>query len=361
LKTFASSKPCHTAPFLHGALGAGARPLLAFLLLVASTAAAFEPAHLSLAGQWLFELDRSDVCIQQKWFNRPLVSKINLPGSLPAQGIGEDISVDTKWTGEIVDKSWFTATEYAVYRQPGNVKVPFWLQPEKYYAGAAWYQRDIDIPAEWSSKRVVLTLERPHWETRVWIDGKALGSNDSLSTPHEYDLGSVATGRHRLTIRVDNGLVVDIGVNSHSISDHTQGNWNGIVGRIELRVTPRVWLEQVTLYPSSSNGEFRVAAAIGNSTGEGGQGKLSVWLAPGSTNKAAETKSQTLAEIPVRWSSTGAVVECNCSLPISDRALWDEFTPNLHPLLVELSSGDVKSESLGVRQISSEGTQFLIN
>jgi hypothetical protein len=50
-----------------------------------------------------------------------------------------------------------------------------------------------------------------------------------------------------------------------------------------------------------------------------------------------------------------------CSLPISDRALWDEFTPNLHPLLVELSTGDVKSESLGLRQISTEGTQFLIN
>jgi hypothetical protein len=361
MKTFTSLKACHTARFLYGGVGVPARTLLAFLLLVASTAAASQPAHLSLAGQWRFELDRSNIGIQQKWFNRSLASKINLPGSLPAQGIGDDVTVDTKWTGDIIDKSWFTAPEYAAYRKPGNVKVPFWLQPEKYYAGVAWYQRDIDIPTGWSSKRVVLTLERPHWETRVWIDGKALGSNDSLSTPHEYDLGSVAAGRHRLTIRVDNGLVVDIGVNSHSISDHTQGNWNGIVGLIELRVTPRAWLEQVTLYPSSSNGEFRVAAAIGNSTGEDGQGKLSVSLAPGSTDKAASTKSHLLAEIPVRWSSTGAIVECNCSLPISDRALWDEFTPNLHPLLVELSTGDVKSESLGLRQISTEGTQFLIN
>jgi hypothetical protein len=115
---------------LHREFGAAARPLLGFLLLVASTGAASEPAHVSLDGQWQFELDRSNVGIQQKWFNRSLVSKINLPGSLPAQGIGDDITIDTKWTGDIVDKSWFTAPEYAAYRKPGNVKVPFWLQPK---------------------------------------------------------------------------------------------------------------------------------------------------------------------------------------------------------------------------------------
>ena len=58
----------------------------------------------------------------------------------------------------------------------------------------------------------MLHLERPHWETRVWLDGKLLGSNDSLSTPHEYDLGTaLEPGKHRLTIRVDNRLVVDVG------------------------------------------------------------------------------------------------------------------------------------------------------
>ena len=63
------------------------------------------------------------------------------------------------------------SAQYAKYRQPGNIKVPFFLQPEKHYVGAAWYQRDVDIPAAWQGKRVVLSLERPHWETRVWLDG----------------------------------------------------------------------------------------------------------------------------------------------------------------------------------------------
>jgi len=340
---------------------AAALVLLGWIGLVASCASASETDTVSLAGPWRFELDRNNKGIQEKWFARQLISKIDLPGSLPDQGIGDEVSVDTKWMGEIVDRSWFTAPEYEPYRLPGHVKVPFWLQPDKYYAGVAWYQRDVAIPEQWNSKRVVLTLERPHWETRVWIDGKALGSNDSLSTPHEYVLEAITAGRHQLTIRVDNGLPVDVGVNSHSISDHTQGNWNGIVGAIELRATPLVWLEETRLFPVSSNGEFRVISAIGNSTGLAGHGKLSVFSIPQSGQKPSAKSAQLLTEMPVQWSPTGAVVECKCSLPIGDRGLWDEFTPNIHSVRVELSTGDKKVIPLGMRQIGTQGTQFLIN
>ena len=162
--------------------------------------------------------------------SRPIGS--SSPASCQAQGFGDDVTVDTKWTGQIVDRSFFTSPRYEPYREPGRVKVPFWLQPDKHYVGPAWYERDVEIPPEWKGRRLVLHLERPHWQTIAWLDGKVLGSNDSLSTPHEYDLGTaIEPGTHRLTIRVDNRLVVDVGLNSHSVSDHTQGNWNGIVGR----------------------------------------------------------------------------------------------------------------------------------
>ena len=56
--------------------------------------------------------------------------------------------------------------------------MPFFLQPEKHYVGAAWYQRDMEIPAAWQGKRVVLDAwSAPHWETRVWLDGRELGTN----------------------------------------------------------------------------------------------------------------------------------------------------------------------------------------
>ena len=38
---------------------------------------------------------------------------------------------------------------------------------------------------------------------------------------------------------------VNVGQNAHSVADHTQTNWNGIVGRMELRATDRVWFEDI--------------------------------------------------------------------------------------------------------------------
>ena len=149
---------------------------------------------LPLAGTWRFQLDRADVGIGEHWFERALPDTIQLPGGLTEQGVGNAVTVDTQWTGGIVDRSWFTAPEFAPYRQPDNVKIPFWLQPELYYAGAAWFQRDVDIPPDWQGRRVVLFLERAHWETRLWVDGRSIGSNTALATPHEYDLGQLTPG-----------------------------------------------------------------------------------------------------------------------------------------------------------------------
>lgn len=232
------------------------------LLLPAIESAASE--EIPLAGTWGIRLDTSDQGLSEQWWRADLPERIQLPGALQSQGYGDDVSVDTKWTGGIVGRTWFTSPEYAKYRQPGNVKIPFWLQPEKHYVGPAWYQREIELPPAWEGKRITLNLERPHWETRVWFDDRFLGSNDSLSTPHEYDLGTQATpGKHRLTIRVDNRLVVDVGINSHSVSDHTQSNWNGIVGRIELRSRSPIWIDRQRVYPSN-DGAVRVEIDVRN-------------------------------------------------------------------------------------------------
>jgi hypothetical protein len=322
--------------------------LMILLSLVAAFSGLAEPARLlSLAGQWRFALDRTDTGIREGWFDRSLPDTIQLPGSLPAQGIGDDISIDTPWTGGLADRSWFTAPAYVKYRQPGAAKVPFWLQPEKYYAGVAWFQRDIDIPKPWIGKRVVLTLERPHWETRVWLDDKLIGACVSLSTPHHYDLGEPVPGKHTLTIRVDNGRIVDIGENSHAISDNTQGNWNGIVGDISLRATPLVWIEDVQVYPHPTTKSVTVKGRIGNASALAGHSQ--VRLASDRANKQLE----------VLWETNGGSFETELQLNEAAKT-WDEFSPHLRKLSTKL--GDATTEvTFGLREISTDGTQFTVN
>jgi hypothetical protein len=323
-----------------------------FALWLAVQSAVAAPDVASLAGEWRFDLDRADSGIAAQWFARPLAHAIRLPGSLPAQGIGDDVTVETPWTGGIVDRTFFDAPQFEKYRQPGRVCVPFWLQPGKYYAGAAWFQRDIHIPAAWRGRRVTLFLERPHWETRVWVDGRLTGTNDSLSAPHEYDLGQLEPGDHALSIRVDNRLIIDIGENSHGISDHTQGNWNGIAGRIELRSTPLVWLDDLQVFPRLAAKSVTVKGRLANGTSRAGAESLRLVIRDGRKTVAEKT-------LDVQTPVEGA--EFDTEIPLgADAKTWDEFNPNLYTLTATLRGAN-RSVSFGMREISTQGTQFLIN
>lgn len=307
---------------------------------------------ISLAGSWRFQLDRSDAGQEARWFSKTLTEKVKVPVDLAAQGIGDAITLETRWTGDILDKSFFNNPEYAPYRRPGHIKVPFWLQPEKYYRGAAWYQRDVEIPAAWDGRRVVLFIERPHWETRVWLDGKSIGSQNALATPHVHDLGAGLTpGKHTLTIRIDNRLVINVGENSHSVSDHTQGNWNGMVGRIELISTPQVWIQDLQVYPSLQSRSVLVKGKIGNLTRTTGQGQIAFVINPGNVEHFST----------VKWDSEGGVFTTEIALGASAVA-WDEFHPFLYHLSASLNDGaDLKKATFGMREISTQGTQFIIN
>lgn len=303
---------------------------------------------MDLSGPWRVEPDQADVGTAQRWYARELSQPIVLPGSLQTARLGDPVQLGTKWTGGIFDKSYFTAPEYAAYREPGNIKVPFWLQPETHFVGPAWYQRSIQIPATWSGRRVVLTLERPHWTTSVWIDDQAVGSSDANSVAHVYDLGAGLTaGAHTLTIRVDNRLNPDVGENSHSVSDHTQGNWNGIVGRIEFSATPPVWIERIEVSPDVQTRAVTVRGRLGRTGDQPWPGKVSI-----GGNDTGHPVTATV-------SSDGSFLAEYSFAP--DAGLWDEFSPTLHTLAATLENGARQEVTFGFRKISADGRQLTIN
>ena len=328
---------------------------------LAAVSAAMEP--LALEGQWQFQLDPRDEGLQQQWFQKNLAQTIRLPGCLQAQGFGDDVTVDTKWTGQVVDRSWFTDAKYAKYREPGNLKIPFWLQPVKHYAGAAWYRRTIDVPPSAQGKRLTLSLERPHWGTQAWLDGRALGSCDSLSTPHVYELGSPAPGKHTLTVRVDNRMLVDVGENAHSVSDHTQSNWNGIVGRMEITATDRLWIDDVQVYPQPRDATALVKIRLHAADPLHGKGKLRLAAEAENAQRAHKVEPQS-----VDFTIDGQEAAVEVRYRLGNRVqLWDEFSPALYRLAVALELDtpaklrDTRTAPFGMRDFRAEKTQFTIN
>ncbi len=327
---------------------------------------------LPLAGEWRFALDRGDAGVSEKWFTKNLPDKIQLPGILQAQGYGDDISTNTPWVTSLGDAWWKTqpAGLREHFSQPGNVKVPFLSQPPKHFLGAAWYQLDLAIPTNWSGKHFTLFLERVHWKSTVWVDETAIGSDISLSTPHEFDLGNVTPGKHRLTIRVDNRTQLPLAghlVDSHSISDALGAAWNGIVGKIELRATPPVWIEDVQVFPNPTNKYARIKIHIGNSSGFDGKAEVKILYATWIKSNAphhANLPIQVFQGATLAHATNWATAEFEFKLPETWET-WDEFNPMLVKFKIALTSGDAIDDDRGVvfgsRAIATRDKDILIN
>ena len=65
---------------------------------------------------------------------------VSLPGSMQTNGKGNEVTVHTVWTGSTYDSSYYFNPFMEKYRMEGNVKYPFFLTPDKHYAGTAWYK-----------------------------------------------------------------------------------------------------------------------------------------------------------------------------------------------------------------------------
>jgi hypothetical protein len=307
------------------------RVMMATMLLAG---AAMGETVTDLSGAWRFQRDDAKAGVEEKWFERSLQGDqtIRLPGTMDEGKLG----IPNPKAPNLDD----------LYRP--NV-----------YEGAAWYEREIEIPDAWRGQRVTLFLERCRWVTQVWLDGKSCGDpEDSLVTPHVHLLGvGLEPGKHRLTIRNDNTKQIDLGRFVSALYGGTPGNLNGIVGKIELRATPPVWIEDVQVYPDAAAKTARVKVRIGNATGEGGAGRFQV-----SGVRCRQEKT----EAPVTWGPEGGEVVLDVPLK-PDTPAWDEFNPAVVTLDLTLTpdtrhlTPHALRACFGLRDFAARGTQFAIN
>lgn len=327
-----------------------------FFIFLVFTACQQKDDRQSLQGQWRFALDPDDKGLKEQWYVHALSDTIRLPGSLQEQGYGYDVDLKTVWTGQVVDKSWYNSPDYEKFRQPGNMKVPFWLNPDKHYVGVAWYQKEIDVPTDWSDRPIELELERTHWETTLFLDGKEIGKHESLSTPYRYTFKELTPGKHLLTLRVDNRLNVAVGVNAHSVSDHTQSNWNGVVGTIVLSAKPSLYIDDIQIYPNVSDKTIKAVVSLNGTLGKN-ESSLSL--------QVKNQKGKLVGEPQQIKLSSQAPLKQEFVIPMGDDALlWSEHTPNLYTLHVITETDGNQEEqcrTFGLREFKANGTRFEVN
>ena len=332
---------------------------LAYLLLWSGYVIA-QPDFLDLSGTWEVALDRKEEGMAQNWVTTsqfPNSQTAQIPGSLNTNGIGDLVTAETPWVGSMHNRAWYNDESYAQYRVPENTKVVFWLSPDKYYSGLAWYRKTFEIPKGWKKKQISLILERCHWVTSVWIDGQLVGTRNSLSTPHRYDLPFLEPGPHELCLCIDN-KIRDIvpGPDAHSVSDNTQSNWNGMVGKIGLEARPLLHITNVKIIPDVPGKKIMAEIEINNRA----QKKIT-----GTLTLLAEGGEKRLTEKTINYSLDTGIQTLEMEYPMGEQpALWDEFHPNLYTLKVVSNNRlgtDCVTEVFGMRQLGKQGTQITVN
>ena len=231
------------------------------------------------------------------------------------------------------------------------------------YKGPAWYEKKVFIPEDWAGKEISLFLERVHWETKLWVNGAYVGREESLSVPHIYTLGKfLKPGEvNTIRLRVNNDLIYNIEY-SHAISAETQTNWNGIIGKIELRATDKVYISDVQVYPDIKGKKARLKVTFNNSDKLSLKGDLEI------IGKTADN----LFDIPkkkIPVTGNDSLIFMEIDLPLGDQIrTWDEFDPNLYLLNLSLnvkadkeSYFDTKQVKFGMREVGVKGTRFTMN
>ena len=320
------------------------------LVLFACAGVATAQQTISLAGAWDFST-KDTVSFDDY---------VMLPGSMLTNGKGNVVSISTPWTGSLYDSSFYFNPYMEKYRQEGAMKFPFFLTPSRHYVGNAWYRRSVYVPQSWQKQRVTLYLERPHIETTVYVNGREAGHQQSLSAPHEYDVTKYLRfgARNEIVVKVYNGIEnVCVGQDSHSVTDQTQGNWNGITGRLELQARPRALnIRQVRVYPDVESRTARVVVELDNHVD-------GLRLLPlrdyGVTVEAAPVNGRGHRVLGAVKEALGKSIEFTLHMG-EGMQTWDEFSPSVYRLTA-YAGDDVYETTFGMRDISVRGRQLYIN
>ncbi|MGI5930686.1 glycoside hydrolase family 2 TIM barrel-domain containing protein [Pseudoflavonifractor sp.] len=275
--------------------------------------------ELSLNGMWDFAADPQDVGQAQGWYTLE-----NTEGwdSLPVPG------------------NWDLENDYANYK------------------GTGWYGRTFTMPAEYEGYPAYLNLTAVYHDSRIWINGREVGSHDGGYTTFEFRVDSYLNygGENTIAIQVNN-----------EFSYGAWWKWGGISGDALLRVNnaSKIEWQHITSEPNLEDGTAAVTF----------QYKIN--------NQAAVDKSYTvISEVYDR--ATGALVGTQTTqvtvhptaqdddqrfdsavLTLSAVKLWHFEDPNLYTVRTRLMDGNTvlhtAEDDIGIRKIEIKDTKFYLN
>ena len=286
---------------------------------------------LCLNGAWEFEIDQGDSGLERGLLTRPLADRITVP-----------FCPESKLSG--VENHDFLE--------------------------AVWYRRTVDIPRQWSGRRVLLHFQAVDYDATVWVNGREVGRHRGGFSPFSCDLGGTAEAGDRAEIVVR-------ARDSHRDPQPRgkQAATFGPRGAIYVRTTgiwQSVWMEPV---PHIHLGRPRLTPDAANSLIRLEQPLVQRPTAAGQSQVVNRTGLRLHAQL---LDNDGVVSEAECSVerdlcprldlpvPAERRRLWSNEDPHLYDVSLRLVDSadalvDEARSYAGLRSVAIDGKAITLN
>ncbi len=280
-----------------------------------------------VGGTWLFRLDRDRVGVKQRYMRQT--------------------STDG-WTTTAVPNAW-NAGDNSVASMIGTV---------------GWYRKDFRLPDRRSRMDWLVRLESVNYRTRVWMNGKPIGSNTGAYLPFVVRIPRSTlkrTGTNRLVVRVDNVRRGTDFPPSGKAPDGTPGggwwNYGGILREVYLQRVDAVDFSSVSVRPKlrcrSCDATVFVRATVRNF----GTRARKVQMTGTLGGRRLRLGTKTVA--PRGFASF------TTTMKVRKPRLWSPARPALYRVRMQARSGGRKlvgySLSTGIRSIAVKGGRLLLN
>ena len=300
------------------------------------------------------------------WGRLPMNAVDRRPGALSLDGDwrfqllpAPDAPVGGPWSAAQVPGAW-TLQGTDDLPQYTNVRMPFPDfppgSPEANPTGV--YEREVDVPAEWAGRRIVLQVGAAESVLLVHVDGRPVGVSKDSHLAAEFDLSGVVRPGERSVVRL---TVVKWSDASH-IEDQDQWWHGGVTRSVLLYATDPLHLTDVTVR-AARDGELRVDCRVRDARGALPDG----WYVSGELDGQLLTQEGEFDRANVEDDRVSHFLgEARVQTVVPDVRTWNAETPELYDLTVRLhrpdgTVADTSRHRVGFLDVEITGRDLLVN
>ncbi|MGW2717159.1 glycoside hydrolase family 2 TIM barrel-domain containing protein [Streptomyces sp. NPDC001492] len=272
-----------------------------------------------------------------------------------------DAPVGGDWSSSYVPGVWTMQSAGAGdLPQYTNVRMPFSEFPPGSPAAnpTGVYEREVDVPADWAGRRIVLQVGAAESVLLVHVDGRPVGISKDSHLAAEFDLTDVVRAGERSTVRL---TVVKWSDASH-IEDQDQWWHGGITRSVLLYATDPLHLADVTVR-ASYDGELRVDCRVRDTRGALPDG----WCVSGELEGQLLGQDREFDRVNAEDDRVSDFLgEARIHTSVPEVRTWNAETPELYDLTVRLhradgTVADTSQHRIGFRDVEIAGRDLLVN